>query len=107
MTEQATLNENVSENENFDVKSGLSLVSHKLVASSGSSLPKLWIKKILPTKTPHFFLLRPGCSELTASLVNESLKFLTLISQMRQYFCRKNVESFSSIFLQKYQYVWL
>ena len=29
----------------------------------------------------------PGCSKLTTSLVNVSLKFQTLISQICQYFC--------------------
>ena len=36
----------------------------------------------------------PGCSKLTTSLVNDSLKFQTLIAQICQYFCRKNVRSF-------------
>ena len=36
----------------------------------------------------------PGCSKLTTSLVNEPLKFQTLISQIRQYFLLKNVRSF-------------
>ena len=31
----------------------------------------------------------PGCSKLTTSLVNISLKFQTLISQIRQYFMLK------------------
>ena len=29
----------------------------------------------------------PGCSKLTTLLVNVSLKFQTLISELRQYFC--------------------
>ena len=29
----------------------------------------------------------PGCSKLTTSLVNVSLKFQTLISQISRYFC--------------------
>ena len=29
----------------------------------------------------------PGCSKLTTSLVNVSLKFQTFISQIHQYFC--------------------
>ena len=32
----------------------------------------------------------PSCSQLTMSLVNFSLKFQSLISQMRQYFLLKN-----------------
>ena len=36
----------------------------------------------------------PGCSKLTTSLVNVSLKFQTLISQILQYFLLKNVRSF-------------
>ena len=39
----------------------------------------------------------PGFSKLTTSLVNvSSLKFQTLISQIYQYFCWKNVRSFCS-----------
>ena len=36
----------------------------------------------------------PGCSKLTTSLVNVSLKFQMLISQIRPYFCRQNLRSF-------------
>ena len=38
----------------------------------------------------------PGCSKLTTSLVNVSLKFQTLISEICQYFLLKNVRSFCS-----------
>ena len=38
----------------------------------------------------------PGCSKLTVSLVNVSLKFQTLISNICQYFLLKNVRSFCS-----------
>ena len=38
----------------------------------------------------------PSCSKLTTSLVNVSLKFQTLISEICQYFCRKNMRSFCS-----------
>ena len=38
----------------------------------------------------------PGCSKLTTSSVNESLKFRMLISQIRNIFCWKNVRSFCS-----------
>ena len=38
----------------------------------------------------------PGCSKLTTSLVNDSLKFQTLISQICQYFLLKNERSFCS-----------
>ena len=34
----------------------------------------------------------PGCSKLTTSLVNKTLKFQTLISQIRQYFLLKKFE---------------
>ena len=34
----------------------------------------------------------PGCSKLTTSLVNVSLKFQTLISEIRQYFLLKKCE---------------
>ena len=36
----------------------------------------------------------PGCSKLTTSLVNVSLKFQTLISEIRQYFLLKKLLSF-------------
>ena len=35
----------------------------------------------------------PGCSKLTTSLVNETLKFQTLISQICQYFLLKKCET--------------
>ena len=38
----------------------------------------------------------PGCSKLTTSLVNVSLKFQTLISDIRQYFLLKDVRRFCS-----------
>ena len=60
----------------------------------------------------------PGCSKLTTSklttsLVNVSLKFQTLISQICQYFLLKKCEkllqckSFSHFFDKKYQCIWL
>ena len=55
----------------------------------------------------------PGCSELTTSLVNEMLKFQTLISQICQYFLSKKCEkllqckSFSHFFNKKFQHIWL
>ena len=42
----------------------------------------------------------PGCSKLTTSLVNVSLKFQTLISEICQYFLLKKLLSF---FNKKYQ----
>ena len=57
--------------------------------------------------------IRPGCSKLTASLVNVSLKFQTLVSQISQYFwLKKNVRSFCSaksshFFNKKYQCILL
>ena len=44
----------------------------------------------------------PGCSKLRTSLVNVSLKFQTLISEIRRYFLWKNC-SFSQFFNKKYQ----
>ena len=38
----------------------------------------------------------PGCSKLTTSLVNDLLKFQTLISQICHYFLLKKVKSFCS-----------
>ena len=55
----------------------------------------------------------PGCSKLTTSLVNETLKFQTLISHICQYFFMKKCEellqckSFSHFFNKNYQYIWL
>ena len=55
----------------------------------------------------------PGCSKLMKSLVNLSLKFQTLISQICQYFLLKKCEklmqckSFSHFFSEKYQPIWL
>ena len=41
---------------------------------------------------PQGCLPGPGCSKLMTSLVNETLKFQTLISQICQYFLLKNVK---------------
>ena len=43
----------------------------------------------------------PGCSKLTTSLVNVSLKFQTLISEICQYFLLKSCAKASLIFLTK------
>ena len=54
----------------------------------------------------------PGCSKLTMSIVNDSLKFQTLISQICQYFLSKKCEkllqrkSVSHFFNKKYQCIW-
>ena len=40
------------------------------------------------------FITGPGCSKLTTSLVNVSLKFQMLISQICQYFLLKKCEEF-------------
>ena len=54
---------------------------------------------LLQSQLPLVYLLLephcnpgPGCSKLTMSLVNVSLKFQTLISQIRQYFLLKKCE---------------
>ena len=39
----------------------------------------------------------PGCSKLTTSLVNVSLKFQTLISTKANIFIEKNVRSFCNV----------
>ena len=55
----------------------------------------------------------PACSKLTMLLVNVSLKFQTLLSQICQYFllekCEKLLQckSFSHFFNKKYQCIWL
>ena len=54
--------------------------------------------KIMNTVIPSYlnnlysYTPGPGCSKLTTSLVNVSLKFLTLISQICQYFLLKKCE---------------
>ena len=54
-----------------------------------------------------------GCSKLTTSLVNVSLKFQTLISQIHQYFLLKKCvkllqcKSFSHFFNKNVQCIWL
>ena len=40
----------------------------------------------------NFWPPGPGCSKLTTSLINETLKFQMLISQICQYFLLKNFE---------------
>ena len=48
----------------------------------------------------------PGCSKLTASLVNISLKFKKLISEIHQYFFEKLSEDFALFFFnKKYQFL--
>ena len=47
------------------------------------------------------FIPGPGCSKLTTSLVNVSLKFQMLISQIHQYFLLKKCEKLLSFFQQK------
>ena len=60
------------------------------------------------TETPG-----PGCSKLTTSIVNISLKFQTLISEIHQYFLLKihgkclHCKSFSHFFNETYQCIWL
>ena len=55
----------------------------------------------------------PGCSKLTMALVNVSLKFQMLISNLCQYFFMKKCEkllqckSFSHFFNKKFQCIWL
>ena len=53
-------------------------------------------KQIHKAEDPFFWHSGPGCSKLTTSLVNDPLKFQTLISQICQYFLLKNVRSFCS-----------
>ena len=43
----------------------------------------------------------PGCSKLTTSLVNVSLKFQTLISETSHYFLLKKCEKLLSYFQRK------
>ena len=56
----------------------------------------------------------PGCSKLTTLLVNVSLKFQTLISQIHHYFLLKkkcvkllHCKIFSHFINKKYQCIWL
>ena len=72
--------------------------------------------KIIPKLSLLLLLIRsagPGCSKLTTLLVNVSLKFQTLISEICQYFLLKKCEkflqckSFSHFFNKKYQCICL
>ena len=83
----------------------------------------LSLKFIIKLKVYHyvFFMINtkyssqpgPGCSKLTTLLVNVSLKFQTLISQICQYFLSKTFEkllhckSYSHFFNKKFLYIWL
>ena len=64
-------------------------------------------------KESDFYPPGAGCSKLTTALVNVSLKFQMLISQIRQYFLLKKCErllqckSFSHFFNKKFQCMWL
>ena len=50
-------------------------------------------RELTPSKRIYFaWHSGPGCSTLTTSLVNVSLKFQMLISQIRQYFLLKKCE---------------
>ena len=68
-----------------------------------------WIVRLLTLKCQS----GPHCSKLTTSLVNVSLKFQKLISQIHQYFLLKKCEkllqckSFSYFVNKKFQYSWL
>ena len=69
-----------------------------------------WSRKIdeSPLTVPSWcFCPGPSCSKLTTSLVNVSLKFQTLISQICQYFLLKKCKSFSHFFNKNYQCIWL
>ena len=62
-----------------------------------------WYLKLLISRSKFS---GPSCSKLTTSLVNVSLKFQTLISQIRRYFLLKKCEAFAlqkllSFFQQK------
>ena len=48
----------------------------------------------------RYYITGPGCSKLTTSLVNVSLKFQMLISDIHQYFLSKKCEKLS-FFQQK------
>ena len=58
---------------------GVPILKHIRVVASFESLP-VHVK---------YYRAGPGCSKLTTSLVNISLKFQTVISQKRQYFLLK------------------
>ena len=55
---------------------------------------KTFLKTLVEFKGKHrcTCISGPGCSTLTMSLVNISLEFQTLISQIYQYFLSKNLE---------------
>ena len=61
----------------------------------------------------YWHISGPGCSKLTTLLVNVSLKFQMLISEICQYFLLKKCEkllqrkSFTHFFKKKFQCIWL
>ena len=57
-----------------------------------SSVNKNQPDKLLQARHLVLFISGPGCSKLTTSLVNVSLKFQTLISRICQYFLLKKCE---------------
>ena len=74
------------------------------------------MQKLMVAAQSHFEFFKttgPGCSEQMMSLVNETLKFQTLISQIRQHFLLKKCEkllhckSFSHFYNKKLQCIWL
>ena len=86
------------------------------VNQMNSSFPDRWSFSY-PKKTSLFSVTNyktgPGCSKLTTSLVNVSLKFQTLISEKCQNFLLKKCEkllqckSFSHFFNKKFQCIRL
>ena len=59
-----------------------------------STLSLLLIARMIIILHAYSKLSGPGCSKLTTSLGNETLKFQTLISQICQYYLLENVRSF-------------
>ena len=92
----------------------LSSVSSSIIVSSYLKL--VMFSKTSPVPRKYSYLFKrpgPGCSKLTTSLVNMSLKFQKLISQISRYFLLKkcvkllHCKSFSHFFNKKIQCIWL
>ena len=82
-----------------------------IVIKPSDKFPIVTVEVTIKYEAPHF--LGAGCSKLTTSLVNVSLKFQMLISEIYQYFllekCEKLLQCkcFFHFFQQKFQCIWL
>ena len=89
------------------------LSSVSQLAKAGLKSNIIHIMNSVHHKCDAFCTPGPGCSKLTTTLVNVSLNFQKLISQICQYFLLKKCEkllqckSFSHFVNKKYHCIWL